>query len=94
MKKEKLYASRYGAERKLKQVTDDQFIIYGKSYFGRSIGDNLKKPEAVDFEGGPFISVGNNLQDFGSKLDKIIIHIFPWKSKEGSMAYLLITEDG
>jgi len=49
--------SRYGTSRFLNKISDNLYILTGESHFIRGSED------FIDFEGGPYISVGMNLMD-------------------------------
>lgn len=53
--------SRYGSKRTVTQINDSQFIIEGDAGFLR-IGFEIdpSSPTYADFEGGPFLHIGND----------------------------------
>lgn len=66
--------SRYGDERKVYKISDDEYRIIGKSLYMRS-GRATAESEAVnmvDFEGGPYIELGMKASMFGIPDTRII----------------------
>lgn len=54
--------SRYGDNRIIEEIAENTLKITGKSHYMREIFDDDKKIHAIDFEGGPFIQVGQNIE--------------------------------
>lgn len=57
--------SRYGEPRFIEKISDNEYLIYGKTNWIRS-GDNF-----VDFESGPFLIVGGIIPTTDLKITKI-----------------------
>jgi len=66
--------SRYGVIRTLTEISDNLYIVEGKSEIMRVSND------FIDFEGGPFLMIGENLSMFGLP-DKIIKKIENYEGK-------------
>lgn len=76
--------SRYKEDRVLKKISDNEYLISGKSLYMRY--DHPTVPTFIDFDGGPYISIDMNLQQlFG--INKTVTKIIP--DKKG---YILITK--
>lgn len=75
MEKLHISTSRYGTKRYIEKEKDNVYIISGDSHYYRVIGDKFIFPDAFDFEGGPFISIGMSLLDLGYLEDLIITKI-------------------
>lgn len=69
------YNSRYGQPRYIYQNTENEFIIFGESQYIRIGGNDII--EYIDYEGGPFIGIGDNLKEWIGE-DKEIIEIQPY----------------
>lgn len=61
-----LSKSRYNQKRFIRKLDNNKYLIYGESHYGRTIGDD--KITAIDFEGGPYISVGQSLYEVNHEL--------------------------
>jgi len=79
-----MYKNRYGQIRTLQMLNDNEYLIYGESNYIRVIGDM----NAVDYEGGPFLHVGDQLFN----LDKTIKSIEFVKDSDKPNCYKIITE--
>lgn len=67
--------SRYGVPRTIKRLSENEFYIYGESYYIRT-GRGF-----IDFEGGPFIALNGDLQLLHPKLpNKTIIEIVSYEA--------------
>ena len=67
--------SRYGVPRTIKRLSEDEFYIYGESYYVRT-GTGF-----IDFEGGPFIALNTDLQFLHPKLpNKTITEIITYEA--------------
>lgn len=71
--------SRYGDKRYIIERTDigkGWFVVVGKSYYARCGGDKTAPTEQpyFDFEGGPFIQVGDTFGKFG----KVVELMYKW----------------
>ena len=79
--------SRYGDIRTFEEVKDVGYIVYGESHYLRCIGNNSL--EAIDFEGGPYISVGMDISYFSKELKGTVDKIEFVKSSDKPNCYLL-----
>jgi len=66
----KLIKSRYGVNRLITEEADGSLIIEGESLFYRTAGDESNL-EMFDFEGGPFLLVGDPMLDFEGTIRSI-----------------------
>jgi hypothetical protein len=66
----KLIKSRYGVNRLITEQADGTLIIEGESLFYRCSG-NETDLEMFDFEGGPFLMVGDPMLDFEGTIKSI-----------------------
>jgi hypothetical protein len=66
----KLIKSRYGVNRLITEEADGSLIIEGESLFYRCSG-NEKDLEMFDFEGGPFLMVGDPMMEFEGTIKSI-----------------------
>lgn len=66
----KLIKSRYGVNRLITEEADGSLIIEGESLFYRCAG-NETSLEMFDFEGGPFLMVGDPMLDFEGTIKSI-----------------------
>jgi len=56
------FASRYGDDRKVFKVSDNEYKLVGQMRYCRTGGDS-KRVLYMDPEGGPFICVGDSIAD-------------------------------
>jgi len=86
------FKSRYGQTRTITEQSDGSFIVEGETeYYRVGSNDSSDGIWMVDFEGGPFIAVGDEL--LGTKKHGIIKTIEIVKEqKEGSFAVKVICE--
>ena len=78
------FKSRYGQDRIITKQDDGSFIVEGESDYYRAAGDEHTLT-MVDFQGGPFIAVGDPL--LGNKNHGVVNKIEILKErKEGSFA--------
>lgn len=66
----KLIKSRYGVNRTITEQADGTLLIEGESRFYRCSG-NEKDLEMFDFEGGPFLMVGDPMMEFEGTIKSI-----------------------
>jgi hypothetical protein len=66
----KLIKSRYGVNRLITEEADGSLTIEGESLFYRCSG-NEKDLEMFDFEGGPFLMVGDPMMEFEGTIKSI-----------------------
>jgi hypothetical protein len=66
----KLIKSRYGVNRLITEEADGSLTIEGESLFYRCSG-NEKDLEMFDFEGGPFLMVGDPMMEFEGRIKSI-----------------------
>jgi len=82
--------SRCGLPRYLKKIGNNEWIVWGKSRYIRNSG-NPTSLDLIDYEGGPFIAVGDNLKEsFGLNLK--VKEIKTYKNKKLDNCYKIITE--
>jgi hypothetical protein len=65
--------SRYGLERSIEKIDTNRIRVMGESQFQRTAKNDAGEITMFDFEGGPVLSVGGNI-NFGKlrwKIDKI-----------------------
>lgn len=73
--------SRNGDKRTLLKVSDDQYTLSGRSLYHRLGWDKDGTIQFMDFEGGPFVTLGSSVSLFGAKHDeRKIVHL---EVKEG-----------
>jgi hypothetical protein len=73
--------SRYGDKRTLLKVADDKYTLSGRSLYHRLGWLKDGTIEFMDFEGGPFVTIGSPVSLFGAKHDdRKIVHL---EVKEG-----------
>ena len=82
-----VFPSRYGSQRVVEQISDDQFTIEGPTHFMRAahqVGSDGKEViTMVDFEGGPYITLGTPMSDLDINDDRKVSSIsFHEKSEE------------
>ena len=85
----KVYTSRYNEKRYFELQSNGDYLIYGKSEFMRHFG--IDELQSIDYEGGPFITVGTNLKEFG--LQGIVIKIIKDYTSHYPNCYRLIVND-
>jgi len=69
-KKPVVIHSRNGDKRTLLKVSDDQYILSGRSLYHRMGWDKEGIVQFMDFEGGPFVSIGTPISFYGAKHDE------------------------
>ncbi len=77
---EDTFNARYGLTRTITEVETNEheireFIISGKSHYGRSGGSMEDGNYFIDFEGGPFVPLGGDMQNIYPKVEGRIIGI-------------------
>ena len=77
---EDTFPARYGLTRTITEVETNEheireFIISGKSHYGRGGGSKSGGNYFIDFEGGPFIGLGGYIQDIYPKVEGYIIDV-------------------
>jgi hypothetical protein len=89
---EDTFGARYGLTRTITEVETNEheireFIISGKSHYGRGGGSKKNDTYFVDFEGGPFIGIGGYIQDIYPKVEGYIIDV-DWEAggEDGMMS--------
>jgi hypothetical protein len=91
-----VFYSRYGDSRTLTKIGENQWKIEGKSHFCRagSSADG-KTLEYMDFEGGPFVCVGDPLRDTGLSEILYIAEVAPnaRNEKDGIVSVLVKTSN-
>lgn len=75
--------SRYDDDRYLKKLSKNKYLIYGKSLYSRFVAGF----ESVDFEGGPFISIGDTFK----WLDGEVKEIEPYDGTNEDFVYFKLT---
>jgi hypothetical protein len=58
------FNSRYGDDRRVWKVSENEYKIVGKSHFMRGATDG-KRTIFADFEGGPMVAIGDDLMQYG-----------------------------
>ena len=84
----KVFKSRRDKERYFELQDNGDYLIWGESYYIRSGGINTI--DYIDFESGPFISVGLDIECFGLK--GVIKEIIPELSSDKPNCYRLILQ--
>jgi hypothetical protein len=91
-----VFASRYGSQRVVEQINDDQFTIEGPTHFMRAAheidGDGKEVITMVDFEGGPYIELGTPMSQLDVNDDRKItgIEFLPLAEHEEKYAKVLL----
>ena len=89
---EDTFPARYGLTRTITEVETNEheireFIISGKSHYGRGGGSMEDGNYFIDFEGGPFVPLGGDMQNIYPKVEGYIIDV-DWEGggEEGMMS--------
>lgn len=89
----KVYKSRYGEERYLKETGKNTYHLWGSSFYMRHSSEpSTGLMTMVDYEGGPFILVGNPLDLFNLP-NKKVTSIEPIECEGKENCYLVLTQD-
>ena len=76
------FKSRYGDIRKVIKESKNTYIVEGKTNFTRASANDDGSICMFDFEGGPFVMVGEKAIEFN--VDRIVTSIQILDSEEGS----------
>ena len=89
-----IYVSRYNDNRYLKQISENEYLVYGKSIYYRLSFDSEQNNRIlfIDFEGGPMINLEDNIKYFLEEVDKEIISIEREDNIDTMICFKLITK--
>lgn len=80
--------NRYGEDRVIEKIAPDKLRVMGESTFTRTSTNDNGETIMFDFEGGPFLMVGNTIKYL--KLDWTIKEIIPEQSTQPNLESVIL----
>lgn len=80
--------NRYGEDRVIEKIAPDKLRVMGESTFTRTSTNYNGETIMFDFEGGPFLMVGNTIKYL--KLDWTIKEIIPEQSTQPNLESVIL----